>query len=75
MARRSAIDKARDDLLEHKRLDKESWDLLALIIAEWKSDPMSVQHFDLAVIERAKLAIKQKNKLANYGGLGYAQTF
>ncbi len=33
---------------------KEAIEVLALIVAEFKSDPMSVQCFDLRLVERAK---------------------
>lgn len=35
-------------------LEKEMFEVLDLICAEWDSDPMSVQCFDLRIIERAK---------------------
>lgn len=42
--------------------DREAMRVLHLIVAEFTSDPMSVQCFDLRVVERAKEVIaKQKS--------------
>ena len=37
--------------------DREAHALLALIDAEFQSDPMSVQCFDLRIVERVKLCV------------------
>ena len=37
-------------------ISKEIYDILKLVVAEWESDPMSVQCFDLRIVERAKKA-------------------
>ena len=43
----------------------EAYALLDLIDAEFRSDPMSVQCFDLRIVERVKLWVaKQKQSLA-----------
>lgn len=44
------------------RNDIEARDLLNLVAAEFASDPMSVQCFDLRLVERVKLwAAREKN--------------
>jgi len=40
--------------------DDEAHDLLALIVAEFNSDPMSVQCFDLRIVERAKVCVAKR---------------
>lgn len=41
----------------------EAHTLLDLINAEFQSDPMSVQCFDLRVVERVKLCVAQRHRL------------
>jgi hypothetical protein len=36
------------------KFESELLEIMRLVIAEWKSDPMSVQCFDLRIVERAK---------------------
>ncbi len=38
----------------------EAFALLDLIVCEWNSDPMSVQCFDLRLVERAKECIRKR---------------
>ena len=38
-------------------LNREALTLLDLIVAEWNSDPMSVQCFDLRIVERARYVV------------------
>lgn len=45
------------------RLNIEAVDLLGLVVAEWESDLMSVQCFDLRIVERSKKVMKQIYKL------------
>jgi hypothetical protein len=42
--------------------DREAHALLALIDAEFQSDPMSVQCFDLRIVERVKLCVTKHKK-------------
>lgn len=44
-------------------LRDEAIELLRLVVAEWKSDPMSVQCFDLRTVERAKQCIASLDAL------------
>lgn len=39
------------------------WDVLDAVVAEWTSDPMSVQCFDLRLVERAKQLLRERNQL------------
>ena len=36
------------------RFEDEALENFKLVVAEWESDPMSVQCFDLRIVERAK---------------------
>lgn len=49
------------------KLKAEGLKLLGLVVAEWESDPMSVQCFDLRVVNRAKAVIKELIKLDPIG--------
>lgn len=40
------------------------WTLLDLIVAEWTSDPTSVQCFDLRIVERAKVLNEARRQQA-----------
>ena len=40
-------------------MEKEALRLLALVVAEWNSDPMSVQCFDLRIVNDAKALVTQ----------------
>ena len=42
---------------ERMQLELDALDLLVLIVAEFESDPMSVQCFDLRTVERAKQVV------------------
>jgi len=50
-------DKAIEEMHERSKLEIEAFELLALIVAEFESDPMSVQCFDLRIVERAKRVV------------------
>lgn len=59
--------KAMRNMDELFSLNIEARDLLCQVVAEWSSDPMSVQCFDLRTVERAKYVvarIKQLDPLA-----------
>lgn len=45
------------------RNNDEAHEILDLIVAEFNSDPMSVQCFDLRIVERAKLCVAQRKRL------------
>jgi hypothetical protein len=47
-------------------LRREAIQILDLVVAEWKSDPMSVQCFDLRTVERAKVVMDGLNKLKHH---------
>lgn len=49
--------------------DREALKVLALIVAEFETDPMSVQCFDLRVVERAKTVIKKQEAWERSGKL------
>lgn len=42
--------------------DKEAYKLLELIHAEFESDPMSVQCFDVRIVKRVKLCVARYNQ-------------
>ena len=46
------------------------WVVLDLIVAEWTSDPMSVQCFDLRLVERAKELLREHQASAPLVGWG-----
>lgn len=56
-------DKAARAIEEGFDLNREAWRLLDLIVAEWNSDPMSVQCFDLRIVEQAKTAVKRRKEI------------
>ena len=56
-------EKAQREIEEGFELNREAWHLLALVVMEWTSDPMSVQCFDLRIVERAKQAIKRRREI------------
>lgn len=49
--------------------DAEAHALLDLIVAEFESDPMSVQCFDLRIVERAKLCVAKRRAYEEQSGL------
>jgi len=55
--------KAEREMEERFALEKEAFKILGLVVAEWKSDPMSVQCFDLRIVERAKYVVARLEKL------------
>ena len=46
---------AERDMDERFKLQGRALDIFKLVVAEWKSDPQSVQCFDLRIVEEAKL--------------------
>jgi uncharacterized coiled-coil protein SlyX len=48
-------------------MQDKAFELLDLIVAEWESDPMSVQCFDLRVVEQAKELMQEHKKLEKRG--------
>lgn len=55
-------DVGRKAIAEGIDLDIEAWKLLDLINAEFQSDPMSVQCFDLRIVQRVKQAVEKNKK-------------
>jgi hypothetical protein len=47
--------KAQRQMEARFQAEREALEIFDLVVAEWKSDPMSVQCFDLRLVERAKL--------------------
>jgi len=56
-------DKAMKELDEKFSLEIEAMDVLRIIVAEFESDPLSVQCFDLRVVEKAKRIVKRLDEL------------
>ena len=55
---------AAERLIEERfRLERECLRLLGLVVAEWKSDPLSVQCFDLRIVEEAKRVVKRLEEI------------
>lgn len=49
-------------------LRREAVRLLDQVVAEWKSDPMSVQCFDLRLVERARYVTERVKKIDVFNG-------
>ncbi len=56
-------DKAMRRMEEGWELTREAWVLLDLVVAEWSSDPMSVQCFDSRIVARGKIAVLRRREL------------
>jgi hypothetical protein len=56
-------EKAQREMEEVWTLRREALAILRLVIAEWESDPQSVQCFDLRIVERAKEVSRRIRKL------------
>jgi hypothetical protein len=56
--------KAEREMEERFKLEKEALQILDVVVAEWASDPLSVQCFDLRIVERAKFIVKRLKELA-----------
>lgn len=57
--------KAEEELELKFNLQRRAEELLEIIVAEWESDPMSVQCFDLRIVEEAKAVSKKLKSLRN----------
>lgn len=55
--------KAQSEIEESFRNDKEAHRLLRLVNAEFQSDPMSVQCFDLRIVEQVKICVEARRRL------------
>ena len=55
--------KAEREMEEVFNLRRRAVELLDIIVAEFESDPMSVQCFDLRIVEESKIVIKRLKKL------------
>jgi len=42
--------------------DRRIWELVDLIVSEWDSDPMSVQCFDLRIVQEIKQLLEDHKK-------------
>lgn len=62
--------KAEHEIEAGWRNDVEAHTLLDLINAEFQSDPMSVQCFDLRVVERVKVCVAKRKKFEDEYPLG-----
>ena len=56
-------DKAVRETEERMKVELEAFELLDLIVAEFNSDPMSVQCFDLRTVELAKYVVARLKEL------------
>lgn len=52
--------KAEREIEDGWKNDREAHELLALIDAEFQSDPMSVQCFDLRIVERVRFCVARR---------------
>lgn len=59
-------EKAVKEAEERFKLQREAEALLAVIVAEWETDPMSVQCFDLRIVESAKRVSKRLKQLTYF---------
>lgn len=55
--------KAEREIQEGFSNNQEAHDLLALIDAEFRTDPMSVQCFDLRIVERVRACVAKQQEL------------
>lgn len=56
-------EKAQREMEERFALQREALQILDAVVAEWESDPTSVQCFDLRMVERAKAINKRLKEL------------
>lgn len=54
---------AAKELEESFELTSRAWELLDLIVAEWKSDPVSVACFDKRLVDLAIKTVARRNEL------------
>lgn len=62
--RRPAEERAIEDNFKNQT---EAFDLLALIDAEFQSDPTSTQCFDLRIVERVRISVAKRKKYEQFG--------
>jgi hypothetical protein len=55
--------KAQQEIEELWRLRRDAVQVLDLVVAEWQSDPMSVQCFDLNLVQRGTSVIERLRAL------------
>jgi hypothetical protein len=60
--------KAQRDVEELWKLRHEAVQILTIVVAEWKTDPTSVQCFDLRLVKRAEELLDRIKKLDVFGG-------
>ena len=61
--RAQLTEKAMREMNRKAELEIRALQILELVVAEWESDPMSVQCFDLCIVEEAKKNCKERKKL------------
>lgn len=59
-------EKAARQMEQKRALEREAVELLAVIAAEFESDPTSVQCFDLRIVERSKAVTKQLRTMPDF---------
>jgi len=64
--RNNLTPKAQQELEERWTLQHEAVQILDSVVAEWESDPMSVQCFDLRIVTRASAVVKRLKELTYY---------
>ena len=60
-------DKGQREMEERMKAEYEAFELLSIIVAEFESDPMSVQCFDLRIVERAKQCVAKLKATDTFG--------
>lgn len=63
MLRPHLTDEAFKDLCKQQDADKRVWEILDIIVAEFETDPTSVQCFDLRIVEEAKKLVRDRKKM------------
>ncbi len=56
-------DKASRELAEQQTADDRVWQIMDIICAEWQTDPISVQCFDLRLVEEAIALVKKRKAM------------
>ena len=60
--KRTLSKKAQEDAERRFDIDHRLLEIMGIVVAEWESDPMSVQCFDLRIVEEAKLLWAERKK-------------
>jgi len=55
--------KAMEQMDEAFKLKIEALDIFKLVVAEWETDPQSVQCFDLRIVNRARQIVDRLKKI------------